>query len=460
MINDYESIALGKKRNIKVETFAWKIREQLAKRWSSLIWGGGYVFESENETLKKTFNKFAKLNQLDSQLSFIERYLSLYGRALVILNKTKTGEVVMNIANPCYFNGVGRVVITPQVAVIWQNYQMGNQNFIIKTKMTINETINEVYGGDIEHLQIAEQEGEVLEELQLQKRVVHNFGFIPLVEMTNIPFHPFWAYQWDFVKLTDWYCGYHYELALYKILENLIIETKFNHSRAYIENASQNLIEKIKMARENDEDGIDLADTFIETESGAKVNIQSGQGDFTKYTNTYNDLMDLYWKSSGINRFSEGGGAQKTVAETASLRSNMIESVNQRILFRTSQLYELLDKVFAIYGLIDYWDNKKTKDYSFNINGNIIHDETIFIDNQLKLFSQNCSSPIQLIQKLYKCSNNEALEIFNKNKDFNETNNVNLGLGDLIMDNNSESDNSNFNKDTGEHKQADKEGIA
>lgn len=450
-----ENLCKGRTRSTKIETFAWRLREQLAKRWSSLIWGGGFTFESENETIEKQFSKFAKMNQLESQLSFVERYLSMYGRAIVILNKTKTGDVVMNIANPNYFNGVGRVVITPQVAVIWQNYQLGNQNFIVKTKMTINETINEVYGGENDKVQIMEQEGEILEELQLEKKVVHNLGFIPIVEMVNIPFHPFWSNQWDFVKLTDWYCGYSYEFSLYKLLENLVIETKYNHSRAYIENASQQLIEQIKRAQLNDEDGIDLADTFIETESGAKVNIQTGQGDFTKYTNAYNDLMDLYWKSSGMSRFSEGGGAQKTVAETASVRSQMIESVNQRISFRTSQVNELISKVLAMYGLIDYWDTKN--DFSFSINGNVLQDETTFIDNQIKLFQQNCSSPIQLIQKLYKCNQKEAQEMFDKVKDFNESNNVNLGLGDFMMENESDS---NFNKNTGEHKQADKEGTA
>lgn len=452
-----EKLCTGKLRSAKIEAFAWRLREQLAKRWSSLIWGGGYTFESENKEIEKCFSKFAKMNQFDSQLSFIERYLSLYGRAIVILNKTKTGEVVMNIANPNYFNGVGRVVITPQVAVVWQNYQMGNQNFIIKTKMTINETINEVYGGSEDKIQISDQESEILEELQLEKKVVHNFGFIPIVEMFNIPFHPFWSNQWDFVKLTDWYCGYSYEFSLYKLLENLVIEAKYNHSRAYIENASQSLINQIKQAKLNDEDGIDLADTFIETENGAKVNIQTGQGDFTKYTSAYNDLMDLYWKSSGMSRFSEGGGAQKTVAETASVRSQMIESVNQRIAFRTNQINELICKVLAIYGLIDYWEENKNN-FSFNINGNVLQDETSFIDNQIKLFQQNCSSPIQLIQKLYKCNQSEAQATFDKFKDFNEANNINLGLGDLMMDDKEQD--GNFNKETGEHKQADKEGTA
>lgn len=448
-----EKLCTGRLRSAKIEAFAWRLREQLAKRWSSLIWGGGYTFESENENIEKQFSKFAKMNQFDSQLSFVERYLSMYGRAIIILNKSKSGDVIMNVANPNYYNGVGRVVITPQVAVVWQNYQMGNQNFIVKTKMTINETINEVYGGSEDKIQIADNESEILEELQLEKRVVHNFGFIPLVEMFNIPFHPFWSNQWDFVKLTDWYCGYSYEFSLYKLLENLVIETKYNHSRAYIENASQNLINQIKQAKLNDEDGIDLADTFIETESGAKVNIQTGQGDFTKYTNAYNDLMDLYWKSSGMSRFSEGGGAQKTVAETATVRSQMIESVNQRIAFRTNQINELISKVLAMYNLIDYWDSKN--EFSFSINGNVLQDETSFIDNQIKLFQQNCSSPIQLIQKLYKCNQSEAQATFDKFKDFNESNNINLGLGDLMMDSES-----NFNKDTGEHNRADKQGEA
>lgn len=452
-----EKMCKGKLRNPKIEAFAWRLREQLAKRWSSLIWGNGYNFDSTNDNIKKTFKRFEKMNQLSSQLSFIERYLSLYGRAIVILNKTKTGDVVMNIANPNYFNGVGRVVITPQVAVIWQNYQLGNQNFIVKTKMTINETINEVYGSENDKVQIMEQEGEILKELQLEKRVVHNLGFIPIVEMVNIPFHPFWSNQWDFVRLTDWYCGYQYEFSLYKLLENLVIEAKYNHSRAYIENASQQLINQIKQAQLNDEDGIDLADTFIETESGAKVNIQTGQGDFTKYTSSYNDLMDLYWKSSGMNRFSEGGGAQKTVAETATIRSQMIESVNQRINFRTEQIKDLINKVLAMYSIIDYYVDNEDK-FNFTINGNVLEDEATFIDNQIKLFQNNCSSPIQLIQKLYKCSQTKAEEMFESIKKFNEANNVNFGLGDfMIDDNNSES---NFNKDTGEHKQADKEGTA
>ena len=63
----------------------------------------------------------------------------------------------------------------------------------------------------------------------------------------------------------------------------------------------------------------------------------NGTGDFTHYTKSLNDLIDVYFKFCGLSKFSEGGGAQKTQSETASIRSNLVETTQSKIVLREKQ---------------------------------------------------------------------------------------------------------------------------
>lgn len=458
MVNEkYLNKLCNNKQDTYRDNFKWSMREFVARKMSSTIWGQGYMFQSEDENIEKKFKKFEKMNRLPMLSGFIERYLSMYGRCIITINKTKTDDIMINIPNPFYFNGVGKVFVQPQLAVVWQRYEIDTNLYIVKTTYDTKKVVNELYTKNQaeETVRVFDKEASILEMLQIEKEWVHNLGFVPVVEMTNISFYQFIWNNLEFATITDWYPGVTFEDMIYSAIKNLVKELHYCHSRVLVDNANQQIIDSLKTkALLNDE--IDISDWAIETENGAQMKVIPGNGDFTKYTQTIDHLMDFYFKFCGGSRFSEGGGAQKTVAETSSVRSAMIESVNSKILLRNDQFTDLIKKVLAAMGLLDYWEDEDK--FSFRINGNILKDDTSFIDNIIKKIEMGAMSVIDAIQEIFNLSRREATKKFEEIKEFNEENDIMVNFfNNGLEEGESES---GFNKETGQHKDPAKEGKA
>ena len=91
-----------------INQFRWGMREALARKNASNIWGNSFLFQSKENNVNKTFNRLSKLNNLQNLFTFIEKELSKYGRAIITLNKSKTGDVLLNVVPPIMFSGVGK----------------------------------------------------------------------------------------------------------------------------------------------------------------------------------------------------------------------------------------------------------------------------------------------------------------------------------------------------------------
>lgn len=432
--------------NNEVDEFKWSVREFLSRKVSTIIWGQNYQFNSENDNTLKTFNKFAKLNKLKEILPYVERKCSMYGRTIITINKTKTGDVLLNVVDTNLTGQIAKMLVQPQLAVIYEKFTVDQNSFIIKSTYDTEKVVRQVFGKD-EKVLIMGEEARVLEQLQIEKVWYHNFGFVPVCEIQNIAYFQHWIEPIQFARLSDWYPGAFLEDTLYKTLEDLKRELKYCHSRIIVENADQNTINKYKNAMNESSDNFNF---IFETGGGSDFSVQPGNGDFTKYTKTYNDLMDIYFKYCGLSQFSEGGGAQKTVAETATIKSSMIESVNQKIVLRQEQYTDLIKKVLAIYGCVNYDDEKDG--FTFKIPGNISKDDASTVENIINKISANLMSPQEGIQELRNLSQKEAEEIFEKIYNENKKYGVNI---DFISD----GEDGNFDRATGTHKDPIKQGA-
>lgn len=455
MINEYKLKSLCSCENNYRDQLKWQMRDMLARKVSSTIWGQGYVFQSDNDKIEKTFKRFEKMNRFLNLLSFAERYLSLYGRCVITINKTKTGDIMLNMPNPFYFTGLGKVFVQPQIAVVWQRYNIDTRTYVVKTTYDCEKVVNELYTSDNnETVRVFDKEAQILKELQIEKVWYHNLGFVPVVEFTNISFYQFQYNNLEYSMLADWVPATQFEDAAYITLQNYNKEAINCHSRILISNASQELIDKVsRLKNRYSEYDIDIDDFLLETDMGGEFKPQPGNGDLTKYTQALDHIMDFYVKFAGSSRFSEGGGAQKTVAETSTVRSAMIETVNSKMILRKEQISDLIKKVLCAYGEIkDYWDSEEY--FEFNINGNIVRDETTFIDNQLKLVECGAQSITQLIQKVFNVSQRQAEQMFEETKKFNDENDIMTSFN--IQEQEQES---NFNQTTGEHNDPAKQGV-
>lgn len=407
----------------KENLFRWSLRELVARKTSGVIWGEGYVFQSDKQEIEKRFKKFSRMNKLPMLLGFVERQCSKYGRCIITINKTETGEFMLNIPNPFYFNGVGKVFVQEQLAVIWQRFTIDNNFFIVKSTYDTKKCENIVYGYGDNKIRVLANEAEILKALRIEKIWYHNLGFVPVVEIINLPLFQFEWNQIEFVKITDWFPAFEFEGLIYDTIRNLKKELFYCHTRIGIDNANQDFINRIKSALAVGND-IDIGDWIIESETGAEVKILPGNGDFSKYTKTIDDLLDFYIKFCGQSRFSEGGGAQKSIAETFTNRSSLVETIQSKIKLREEQYTELFRKILCAYGFGEYWDDDNF--FTFKINGNISRDESVYIDNLEKQISIGMMTTIEAIQEKFGLTQTEAEKKFKEVQAFNEEYGISL----------------------------------
>lgn len=401
------------------------MRNYLAKRNSTIIWGNGFILESDNDKISDFFNKYQRQHRLLELFFWLEEILSKYGRAMITINKTKDGEYKLNVPDSRFLNVVGKSFYTEELAVVWQRIVQDTTHWYIKSTYDKIRVVNEVYYQQ-EHGQIQAYNEQIPlpKEAQVPKEWIHNLGFVPIVEIGNFP-----NKSWDptFIfwnEQTDWYNSVCFEDLFYQAYSDFKKELILCHSRVAVENATQQMIQdlKEKMFGWEVANKDILSDVIFSTPSGGKIQVQKGVNDFQSYTNSLEFIMDMYCKFSNSSRFSEGGGAQKTTQEVKINRSAQIEAITTKISLRELKYSELFAKLFSCYGLMDYDEEKW--DFSFKVNGNIQKEETVFLDNIIKQVNLGTMSMVEAIAKLRNLSKQRAREVFEEIKEFNEENDI------------------------------------
>lgn len=439
--------------NNELSMFRWGMREALARRSSSNVWGNGFIFDTEKENVEKAFQRFKKINKLYNLFPYIEKELSKYGRVVLTLNKSKTNDILVNVVPQLFFSGIGKVFCNEQLAVIYQRFDIDNKSILVKSTYDTQKVKNEFYSmSETQELLVMDSTKEVEEYLQIPKEYTHNLGFVPVVELVNINYYQTNFNQYQFLMLSDWYPANQYEELAYQAFIDLEKELMLNHSRIVGTEGTQQLIQQLR-AQQAQNGRVVLEDFLIETTHGTDIKIMNGNGDFEKYTGVINSIYDIYYKQSGLSRFSEGGGAQKTVAETASIRSQMIETIKHKANLREFQILELISKALAMYGVIDYFEDNSI---NFKINTNIIKDDAIYLDNLIKQLEIGAITTIDIIKEFKHVGEKEAQEIYEKNKEFMEKNND--FFGELFVDKENGSNPDQEIDNTGKHKDRAKNG--
>lgn len=404
--------------NINKDTFVWNLRRKLAREMSYVIWGNNLKFLSLEKELEEKFDEFKDMNELLSVLSWSEFNLSLYGRSIVCLNKTKTGKYMMSVPHIWFLQGISKTFVTPQAAVIYQRINLDEKLIIIKSTYTTTYCRNELWGMNENEVVTFGETSKVWKDLQIEPYWEHNLGFVPVVEFTNIsaPYAYWMNTNWN--HLTDWSFGVSYEDAIWDALKNLRKELVMCHSRILVEDANQQMIDTIKSQLDCSEDEFEdfLGDYVMNTGIGNKAVPVAGVGDFNKYSNVIFDLLDMYFKFAGSARFSEGGGAQKTVAESGSQFKTRNEFIEYKINLRVQKLTELFYKYFRCCGIED----TKAKKFVIRLTPNVNKDDISYIETQVSLVTNNVISPIDWIKDYYQCDTEQAQAIFDRNKEMTD----------------------------------------
>lgn len=433
---DLETLALHVEMNKDKALFIDNMRNYLARRNATIIWGNGCLLETNDEKLQKFWNKYYRKNRLNELFFWNEEVVSKNGRSMLHLMKTKNGEWKIMVADPWFMSFTAKSFYTEELAVIWSRPYQDMSTMYMKT----------IYTKTYMETQYVNEKGELIswdQTVKLDKesmiepgRIYHNLGFVPVVEIQNYPNKNLYYTFPRTLELTDWYNAISFESLAYQAYKDFKKELKLNHSRVFIEGISQNAAQKI--ARDaydlddlNRKENV-LGDYVININNGSKVTVTPGVGDFSIYSNALNSILDFYCKFANSSRFSEGDSVQKSSQEMKTTRSAQVESIIAKISLREERYSELLAKLFAANKLMEY--DQEELPFVLKINGNLQKEETVFLDNVTKQVNLGTMSLKEAISKLRNIPLSQAQKIFEEIQEFNEENELVTSLQGVELD--------------------------
>lgn len=433
---DLEQLKFDCEREKDRAIFVDNMRNYLARRNATIIWGNGFLLETEDKKIQDFWNKNSVKYRLNELFFWAEELASKYGKVTFALLPTDSGEWKIVIADPLFTSYTARSFYLEELAVVWVRPYQDMSAMFLKVKMWKDKYQVE-YANEKRELIAWDATADLEPDDKLKAGTYyHRLGFVPVVELQNYPNKNLYYSFPTTLEHSDWYNAIAFEKLAYQAYKDFKKELKLNHSRVFIDNISQNNAQKIiKDAFDlddlNSEENV-LGDYVINVGTNSKVTVSPGVGDFSIYANTLNAILDFYCKFANSSRFSDGDSVQKTSQESKATRSAQIESISAKIAMREQRYTELLCKWFAANDVMDYEASEIP--FTFKINGNIQKEETVFLDNIIKQINLGTMSMKEAISKLRNIPLTTAEKVFEQIKDFNEENELVTSLQGMELD--------------------------
>ncbi|WP_338957946.1 hypothetical protein [Spiroplasma endosymbiont of Tiphia femorata] len=401
------------------------LQEIIANHASKLLWGNGYTLTSEHEEYKRAIEKIKEWNNFDSLFYQDCHIKSGYGYSIVQIDKSKTGRISLNFAQPYAQSRVARVLETEYSASTWSRVQYDDQSIYVKTTYTQNQIIR-YFTSDYVTLDGLQEK--ISKDLQLPLIENHNLGIIPVKFMQNLPKKNFFGgvigdYYPDMTPIKK------LQKLLNKTFESIEHELEYNVTRVFLDITEQE-INQSKTAFDLKK----LIGKFIlqanlrslgSTSGTPPIAILQGSPILDKYAEFIQFIIDKAFEGSGYSPVNDTT-SQKTEAEVLITNSRDMETTRIKRTLNQSDWNEIFQRCFILMGL----DGDKSK-WTFEIKENTITDrlKSLEIDEaELRLGITNIK---RIIVKRYGVSEEEAQQIINENRKYQkeeiEFNNTFLG---------------------------------
>lgn len=426
--------------NTEILTPNWcmlNLTEMIANHASKLLWGNGYTLTSEHPEYKQAIEKLKQWNNLDSLFYQDCHIKSAYGYSIAQIDKTKTGRIYLNFAQPYAQSRVARVLETEYSASTWSRLQYEDQSIYVKTTYTQNQIIR-YFTSDTVTLDGLQEK--ISKDLQLPLIENHNLGIIPVKFMQNLPKKNFFGgvvgdYYPDTTPIKD------LQKLLNKTFESIDHELEFNITRVFLDITEQE-INQSKTAFDLKK----LIGKFIlqanlrsmgSTSGTPPIAIIQGNPILDKYADFIQFIIDKAFEGSGYSPVNDTT-SQKTEAEVLITNSRDMETTRIKRTLNQSDWNEIFQRCFLLMGL----DGDKSK-WTFEIKENTIVNRL----NQLEISERKIAIGISNLKReiiaIEGVSEEEAEQIINENRKYQkeeiEFNNTFLGETKNGNDNKTES---------------------
>ena len=408
-------------------TVFWKGESVVAQRVVDLIWGNGYSITGEEEVVKY-LTEFADLNNLEELGRTISHWLSLQGRVIVIISKTKGGEFYLELADPTMTNKIGFVNQREKIAVIYTTPFKDNKNWRMRTEITeeyIKRDIVDTANGDQE-VTIETVNAKLDKEEQIEAYWEHKLGFLPVQEFLNKRTTPL-SYlmkgqKVDYSEIADTYNGKDINNVINTLIREQFKEAIINHTRvhgSFGPKEIQNIQQKPEVAQDYMLNQLYLqAKSYGREGQGGVVNVDSPNLNLMIYSDAVTRSIGLYVNTAGLSNWFDGSdtttglGGETATGVLAQRELDYTTITDKRRQF-ISSFSKIIDKLLVAKG-IEKDINLNTRQYSFNLSSDLPMSplqkvEMIRLRQEIGLITKD-----EAIQELNPNMNEAELEMYKR----------------------------------------------
>lgn len=375
--------------------------KQVSRTASETLLGGGIDFKHKNPEIHKLWHEFVKENKFETIMWNTEEMESRVGIVYLTLNRTRTNDLRINIAQPYFTQGMGYSFANEELAVMYERFEVDNKCMIIRSVYDKEKTVRTVWDeGNRNRVDVMEVNEKLPRDKQIKEVDYHHFGFVPVFAMYNRPFFPFMqTYGNNIFFQSPWLTTYNQALenaginALadwancsgLPILANYTIqqfykELSFAKTRI-VSNAGVNSYQDNSYAMAEQQFELLTSDFYINKNGGEQLTVQQNQNHFVDYQESYDYVIKTFFKWCGYSYVGDSSSAQKTTQESYQRYDDTLRTLVWKREFHGKQWTDVIIKIFKAMG-INLEDNRD--DWSFEIRRNAIVDQASLTDTLIK----------------------------------------------------------------------------
>lgn len=341
----------------------------IAQKSTRLVLGKGLLLQSEDEKLLNDWNNFYYKDKWFEKLAKFLIQNSLLGRCVLFWMLNKDGSLSLTLPSPSFMNRVAKINEQEQSAeLFFTNIQADNQSL---TWITITpEIVNvKVFNSIDKEIILGTTKSKVMPENapDLEYNLKNPFGFLPIVEITNLP-NPLLFGQSTTLN------GYPDCMPVADLINdaNHIIKQKrkervLNQTRIYGKVSNEKLLDllmgKSDISEFIEDAFIEVASMDYDTVGKGGVQVVQGAPKFSEYFIDYNGTMKSIYNGAGYD-YEEFNGVNYE-NKTKSLMNNKLDMETTE--FKIAHYKPYIQRLIDIWMIINkHWDGKVERPYSFD----------------------------------------------------------------------------------------------
>ena len=415
----------------------------IAKAKTKLYMGKGIEFFCDDEEVMKKWKEFSELNLIYDFINNQQKTKSLSGVSIISINKLEDGSVVLNNIAP--YVGPTQITYcfsTPEFVCIVEQVALSSHPVYMRSVYTKEFVMRRFWvsnsGKDIykytefkpfdKSFEVDKLLGINLGEYDKERDcwiLKHNFGFIPVEIMTNLPFRPYFPifnvsifavppsndsmYGISYNEVADCANVQFLLKQLDEIYKNQNVCISLSKPGVVVvantEAQAREIAKKNFLSK-------DYTHSVLFSSGANKVNIQvvNPTTNLEQLYKATDETLEKIYKFIGL-AYKQVNSTQKTSMESYTNYQGDIEMVNFMKNYDTEQWKKVFIKVFKMMGI----DLTKKKWY-FKTNENMVANIKEMLDNDIKLYQIKAMTQEQILQDVKSLNPQEAKTIVEENK--------------------------------------------